>query len=93
MDTTITFRTDEEIKRQASELFDSLGMTLSTALNIFMRQAIAQRRFPCSVDYEIAENYKGTYPQGFFDLFGTGAGLGLDEEPEELESEDKEINL
>ncbi|MBQ8982623.1 MAG: type II toxin-antitoxin system RelB/DinJ family antitoxin, partial [Lachnospiraceae bacterium] len=36
--TTITFRTDEELKRRATELFESLGMNLSVAINMFMRQ-------------------------------------------------------
>lgn len=93
MDTTVTFRTDEEIKKQAAELFDSMGMSLSTALNLFMRQAVAQRRFPCSIDYEIAVDLRGTYPKGFFDLFGTGKECGFDEEPEDLPPEGKEINL
>lgn len=93
MDTTVTFRTDEDVKRQASELFDSMGMSLSTALNLFMRQAVAQRRFPCSIDYEIVKDLRETYPKGFFDLFGSGQELGFDEEPIDLPIEEKEINL
>ena len=82
--TTVTFRTDEELKKKATELFESLGMNLSVAINMFMRQAVEKQQFPCSLELSITENLEGTYPPGFFQLFGSGAELGLDEEPEEL---------
>ena len=31
----VTFRVDEDIKDQADDLFSDLGMSLSTAFNIF----------------------------------------------------------
>ncbi len=82
--TTITFRTDEELKRRATELFESLGMNLSVAINMFMRQAVEKQQFPCSLELDISRDHAFTYPSGFFNLFGTGSNLGLDEEPEEL---------
>ena len=36
----INIRTDEEVKQQAEQLFESLGMSMSTAVNVFLRQAI-----------------------------------------------------
>ena len=45
-DTTLTIRTNKEIKEQAQELFIDLGMDLSTAINIFLRVAIDHRGFP-----------------------------------------------
>ncbi len=33
---------DADIKKQAQELFAELGMDLSTAINIFIRQALRQ---------------------------------------------------
>ena len=32
MNTMVTFRTDEKLKNEASHIFDSLGMSLSTAV-------------------------------------------------------------
>lgn len=69
-DTTITFRTDEKLKKEAVQLYESLGMNLSTALNMFMRQSVARKKFPCSIEAEISGDYSYTYPEGFFDLFG-----------------------
>ena len=40
---------DREVKAQAQELFENLGMNLSTAVNIFLRQAIRERAIPFPV--------------------------------------------
>ena len=92
-DTTVTFRTEKKLKEQASDLFNSMGMNLSTALNLFMRQAVMQRRFPCSLEVDYVMNMKSTYPAGFFELFGTGAELGLDKEPTDLPLEPEDLRL
>lgn len=84
MNTMVTFRTDETLKNEASNLFDSLGLNLSTAINIFLKQAVMKKCFPCPIDYEVSKNYSHTYPKGFFNLFGAGKNLGFDEEPEEI---------
>ena len=40
---------DEETKRKAQELFTDLGMDLSTAVNIFLRQAIRENAIPFKI--------------------------------------------
>ena len=89
--TMVSFRTDEELKKDATKVYESLGLTLSTALNMFMRQTVIQQKFPCSLELNVATDAKSTYPKGFFDLFGSGAGLGLDEVPEDLPPEDVQL--
>ncbi len=37
---------DQEIKEQAQKLFASLGMDMTTAVNIFLRQAIKEQAIP-----------------------------------------------
>jgi DNA-damage-inducible protein J len=44
--TTINVRTDSEIKRQAQQIFESLGLDMTTAVNIFLRQTIRQQDMP-----------------------------------------------
>lgn len=44
--TTITFRTDPRIKQQAKELYESMGLDLSTALNMFLRQSLTDNGMP-----------------------------------------------
>lgn len=93
MNTMISFRTNKELKEKATQLFDSMGMTLSTALNLFMTQAVLKNRFPCSLDVEVNVDTIKSYPNTFFQLFGAGANLGLDEEPEEIAWDGKDIVL
>ena len=42
----VTFRVDEELKTQADQLFTDLGMSLSTAFNIFLRQSVREQQIP-----------------------------------------------
>jgi len=48
----VTIRLDRDVKENAEKLFSDLGMNLSTAFNIFARQALRQRKIP----FEIAED-------------------------------------
>ena len=41
--TNINIRTDAEIKSQAQEVLSQLGLDLSTAINLFLRQVIYNR--------------------------------------------------
>ncbi len=44
---------DAEIKKQAQELFARLGMDLSTAVNIFLRQSIRTQSIPFMITAEV----------------------------------------
>lgn len=43
---TMNIRIDEDVKKEAEELFESLGLNLTTAVNVFMRQAIKSNGIP-----------------------------------------------
>lgn len=45
----INVRVDENVKKQASELFEELGLDMSTALNIFLREAINYGGIPFEI--------------------------------------------
>ena len=47
--TTANISIDEEVKAKAQKLFADLGMDLSTAVNIFLRQAIRENAIPFNV--------------------------------------------
>lgn len=47
--TTINVRVDEKIKKEASNLFEELGLDMSTAMNLFLRQAIMHGGLPFEV--------------------------------------------
>lgn len=42
----VSFRTDDETKAQAAELFRDLGLDMSTAINMFLRQSIVSNGIP-----------------------------------------------
>ncbi|MDR1735253.1 MAG: type II toxin-antitoxin system RelB/DinJ family antitoxin [Oscillospiraceae bacterium] len=43
---TIQFRTDEATKHQSGEIFQQLGITMSDAINMFLRQSILHGGLP-----------------------------------------------
>ena len=47
--TTMTVRMDKEVKTQAQHIFGELGMDMTTAINVFLRQAIRHNGFPFDV--------------------------------------------
>jgi DNA-damage-inducible protein J len=46
---TIQFRTDDRTKDAATALFDKLGITMSNAINMFLRQAVMRQGIPFSL--------------------------------------------
>ena len=44
--TNLNIRTDKEIKDQAEAIFSSLGLNMTTAVNIFLRTAIRENGIP-----------------------------------------------
>ena len=49
---TIAIRTDKKVKEQAQKLCSDLGMDLSTAINMFLRQVIIYQGIPFSIRKE-----------------------------------------
>ena len=47
--TNVSIRMDTELKAQADELFAELGMNLSTAFNIFVRQSLREGGIPFKI--------------------------------------------
>lgn len=44
---------DADVKAKAQELFADLGMDLSTAINVFLRQAVYEHSFPFDIRREV----------------------------------------
>ena len=51
--TTYNIRIDSRIRKEADALYKSMGMSLSSAVNLFLTQSVIQRRLP--IDNIIAE--------------------------------------
>ena len=54
--TRMSIRLDSEVKEQAQQVFNHLGMDMTTAINIFLRQAIQYQGLP--FDVRLDENRK-----------------------------------
>ncbi len=50
--TNFSMKIDKELKEEATELFEEFGMSLSTAVRIFLKQAVRQQQMP----FPIKEN-------------------------------------
>ena len=81
--TTITFRTDEQLKKDATKLYESLGMNLSVAINMFLKQSVLKQKYPCALDLDIADSIKAVYPPYFLSLFGSCPDFGFECEPDD----------
>jgi DNA-damage-inducible protein J len=51
--TNITIRMDEQLKKQAEELFSDLGLSMTTALIAFTRQAVREQRIPFNLSRNV----------------------------------------
>lgn len=51
--TNLSIRMDKKLKEQAEQLFSELGMNMTTAFNIFVRQAVRQGKIPFEISLNI----------------------------------------
>jgi DNA-damage-inducible protein J len=51
--TNLTIRMDKELKEQAEQLFSELGMNMTTAFTVFVRQAVRQKKIPFEISLNI----------------------------------------
>lgn len=56
--TRIQVRIDPETKSRADELFDSVGLNTSTAVNLFIQQALRVGGLPFNIESETTENLR-----------------------------------
>ena len=45
----VTIRMDSDLKKQADDLFDELGMSMTTAFTLFAKQAVRERKIPFEI--------------------------------------------
>lgn len=45
----VTIRLEKDVKENAERMFNDLGMNLSTAINIYVRQALRQGKIPFEI--------------------------------------------
>lgn len=54
--TSMNIRMDSEVKKQAEDLFSKLGINMTTAINIFLRQSIREHGIPFELKVDVPNN-------------------------------------
>jgi len=49
----ITIRMDEKLKEQAESLFSDLGLNMTTAFTVFVKQAVREQKIPFTITREV----------------------------------------
>lgn len=49
---TVSVRMDAELKKRFEDICDEMGMSMSTAMNIFARKTVREYRIPFEIDVE-----------------------------------------
>ena len=62
--TSMNLRVDKKLKKEAEALFDSLGINMTTAINIFLRQSVRDQGIPFPItartDYKSIPAFRAT---------------------------------
>ncbi|WP_031548452.1 type II toxin-antitoxin system RelB/DinJ family antitoxin [Oribacterium sp. FC2011] len=53
MSSTITIRVEENVKKEANNIFKEVGMDMSTAINIYLKQVIRSKGIPFPISADI----------------------------------------
>jgi DNA-damage-inducible protein J len=54
--TNLSIRLDRELKDQADQIFSAMGMSLTTAITVFVRQAVRQKKIPFEISLSDSES-------------------------------------
>lgn len=82
----ISLRVNDDVKRAAEKVLDEIGLSMSTAINIFLKKVAREQRIPfeLSADPFYSESNMAHLRRGIAAL---NAGKGVTHEPIEAEDE------
>ena len=67
----VTLRVDAELKKQADALFSELGLNLTTAFNIFLKQSVREQQIP----FRVTKNFPNAITLAAMDAAEKGEDL------------------
>ncbi len=75
----VQFRIDDDLKKQATELYDKLGIDLSTAMRMFLKRSVSVNGIPFAMVLP-REDYSASKALGFMEELNKSASEnGMDE--------------
>lgn len=45
----VNVRVDDEVKKEAEEILDEMGLSMTTAVNVFLKTVVRERRIPFEI--------------------------------------------
>ncbi len=89
--TNVNIRMDEELKKQAEQLFAEFGMNMSTAVTIFVKTVVRERKIPFEISAPMDDFYN-EYNQARLKkaIDGMNNGKFVNKTIEQLESMENE---
>ena len=88
---TFSVRMDETLKKQFDALCQEFGMNTSTAINVFARAVVRQRKIPFEISSPVSNITREGAMQAFMALRAQAKDNGITDMS--LEDINKEINL
>ena len=79
----VNIRIDDELKEKAEVFLDELGFTFSSAFNVFIKQAMRERRIPFDI------NLRNLYPPEDYQLTKAELMLRADDMEKNINYDDK----
>ena len=64
--TNVNIRTDKDVKQAAEKIFEKLGLNMTTAINIFLRQSIRENGIPFNLKLNICRE---CFNDRFFNIY------------------------
>lgn len=82
----INLRIDDDVKKGAEQTFDDIGLSMTAAINVFLKKVARERRIPfeLSADPFYSKSNMAHLLRGVAAL---NAGKGVEHEPVEVEGE------
>ena len=85
--TSVTIRMDENLKKQAETLFDEMGLNMTTAITVFAKAVVRQRKIPFEISSDPFWNEANqTHLKKVISEYESGKGEYVYKTMEELES-------
>lgn len=56
INTLIQFRVENKVKKDATKLYNDLGLDLNTAIKLFLKKSIKMQKLPFSINDEMEED-------------------------------------
>ncbi len=61
----IAVRVDDDLKKEATAIFNELGLDMTTAVKLFLKQCVLTRSIPFEVKLDIEDDVKEDWSYGF----------------------------